>query len=47
MEKDKLCEKNDESSRAIISKIFDGIDEKALINTIRTILKMEENLRKM
>ena len=40
-----FCQKNDEASKVIISKIFEGIDEMSLINTIQTILKMEENLR--
>lgn len=40
-----FCQKNDEASKVIISKIFEGIDEKSLINTIQTILKMEENLK--
>ena len=40
-----FCKKNDEASKAIISKIFDGIDENSLINTIQTILRMEENLK--
>ena len=40
-----FCQKNDEASKVIISKIFEGIDEMSLINTIQTIIKMEENLR--
>lgn len=42
-----FCEKNDEASRVIIAKIFDGVDEKSLMNTIQTILKMEKNLEKI
>lgn len=42
-----FCEKNDESSKKIISKIFDGIDEQSLINTIQTILRMEKNLMEL
>lgn len=42
-----FCEKNDEASREIIAKIFDGVDEKSLMNTIQTILKMEKNLEKI
>lgn len=42
-----FCEKNDEAIRVIIAKIFDGVDEKSLMNTIQTILKMEKNLEKI
>lgn len=40
-----FCQKNDEASTEIINKIFEGIDEKSLINTIQTIMRMEENLK--
>lgn len=40
-----FCEKNDKASQEIIGRIFADIDEAALLNTIKTILKMEENLK--
>ena len=40
-----FCEKNDEESKAIIYKIFEGIDENDLLNSIKTLLRMEENLK--
>lgn len=42
-----FCEKNDATSKERIRCIFEGIDEASLIQTIRTILKMEENLKKI
>ena len=40
----RFCEKNDEPSKVIIGRIFDGIKEKDLAVTIQTIIKMERNL---
>lgn len=40
-----FCEKNDEESKTIIYKIFEGIDENDLLNSIKTLLRMEENLK--
>ncbi|MBQ3891746.1 MAG: MarR family transcriptional regulator, partial [Lachnospiraceae bacterium] len=38
---------NGKHSKYVIGRIFDGIDEKSLINTIQTIMKMERNLSKI
>lgn len=38
---------NGEQSRYIISRIFEGVDDKSLITTIQTIMKMEKNLSKI
>ena len=38
---------NGEQSRYIISRIFEGVDDKSLITTIQTIIKMEKNLSKI
>lgn len=40
-----FCKKNDKASQVIIDKIFAGVDENSLRNTIQTIMKMEDNLR--
>ena len=45
-----FLEKNDnngQQSQYIIGRIFEGIDEKSLMNTIQTIMKMERNLSKL
>lgn len=45
-----FLEKNDnngQQSQYIIGRIFEGIDEKSLMNTIQTIMKMERNLCKL
>ena len=45
-----FCERNDNEgnqSQYIIGRIFEGIDEKALITTIETIMTMERNLSKI
>ena len=39
-----FCDKNDEQSRRIISRIFAGVEEDDLTVTIRTIMKMERNV---
>ena len=38
---------NGQQSQYVISRIFDGIDEKSLQTTIRTIMKMERNLSEL
>ena len=43
----RFCEKNDEQSKTIIWKIFDGIDEKQLGNAIKTIMQMERNISEL
>ncbi len=45
-----FLEENDnkgQQSQRIIGRIFDGIDEKSLMVTIQTIMKMERNLSKL
>ncbi len=45
-----FLEKNDnngQQSQYIIGRIFEGIDEKSLMNTVQTIMKMERNLSKL
>ena len=43
----RFCEKNDEPSKVIIGRIFDGIKDKDLAVTIQTIIKMERNLESL
>ena len=38
---------NGQQSQYIIGRIFEGIDEKSLMNTIQTIMKMERNLSEL
>ena len=40
-----FCEKNDEMSKSIIEKMFDGITEEDIAATIKTIIRIEKNLR--
>ena len=40
----KFCEKNNEMSMQIMAKMFDGIPEKDLKTTIKTITSIEKNL---
>ena len=45
-----FLEKNDnngQQSQYIIGRIFEGIEEKSLMNTIQTIMNMERNLSKL
>ena len=39
-----FCEKNNETSAQIMQKMFEGISEKDIKTTIKTIIKMDENL---
>lgn len=41
----KFCEKNNETSTQIMQKMFEGISEKDIKATIKTIVKMEDNLK--
>jgi len=41
----RFCEKNDEMSRNIMSSMFDGISERDIRTTIKTIVSIEKNLR--
>ena len=40
----RFCEKNNEMSMKIMSKMFEGISEKDIKTTIRTITRIEKNL---
>ena len=40
-----FCNKNDEVSRTIMGKMFDGISKKDLDTTIKTITRIEGNLK--
>ena len=40
-----FCEKNNETSAQIMQKMFEGISEKDIKTTIKTIIKMDENLK--
>ena len=40
-----FCERNDEMSKCIMEKMFDGVTEKEVATTIQTIIKIEKNLR--
>ena len=40
-----FCERNDEMSKSIMEKMFDGVTEKEVATTIQTIIKIEKNLR--
>ncbi len=42
-----FCNKNDEVSRNIIKKMFDGISEQQLQFTIQTIIQIEDNLKEI
>ena len=41
-----FCEKNDEMSRSVMEKMFDGITEEDIAVTVRTIIGIEKNLYK-
>lgn len=40
-----FCARNDEASTIIIKKMFEGISEQQLQETIQTIIQIEENLK--
>ena len=40
-------DKNGQQSQYVIGRIFEGIDEKSLMTTIQTIMKMERNLNEL
>ena len=42
-----FCEKNDEMSQDIIKKMFAGISEKELSETIRIIMKIDNNMKEI
>ena len=41
----KFCDKNNETSSQIMKKMFEGIPEKDIKTTIKTIIKMDNNLK--
>ena len=41
----KFCEKNNATSAQIMEKMFEGISEKDIKTTIKTIIRMDENLK--
>ena len=41
----KFCDKNNETSSQIMQKMFEGIPEKDIKTTIKTIVKMDDNLK--
>ena len=41
----KFCDKNNETSSQIMQKMFEGIPEKDIKTTIKTIIKMDDNLK--
>ena len=43
----KFCENNDDSSALIMQKMFEGIPEKDIKTTIKTITNIEKNLKGM
>ena len=40
-----FCENNNEAGSQIMQKMFDGIPEKDITTTIKTIVRMDENLK--
>ena len=43
----KFCDKNSDASNFIINKMFDGIEEEQLYITIKTLIDIEDNLKKI
>ncbi len=41
------CERNDEASIRVMGAMFDGIKEEQLLETIRTIIQIEDNMKKL
>ena len=41
----KFCDKNNETSSQIMQKMFEGIPEKDIKTTIKTIIRMDNNLK--
>ena len=42
-----FCEANDEKSMKIMEKMFTGVSEKEIATTIKTIMKIENNLKEI
>ena len=40
-----FCEKNDEMSMVLLTRMFDGVSEEQLQTTIQTIIQIEDNLK--
>ncbi|MDO4489010.1 MAG: MarR family transcriptional regulator [Eubacteriales bacterium] len=43
----RFCETHHTQSQIMMGKMFEGVDEDAIITTIQTIMKIEENLRSL
>lgn len=42
-----FCEKNDEQSQTLINNMFSGVPNEKIVNTIETIIQIEDNIKKM
>ena len=42
-----FCEKNDEMSMTLLTKMFEGVSEEQLQTTIKTIIQIEDNLKEI
>jgi len=42
-----FCEKNDEMSMVLLTRMFDGVSEEQLQTTIQTIIQIEDNLKEI
>lgn len=42
-----FCEKNDEMSMTLLTKMFEGVSEEQLQTTIKTIIQIEHNLKEI
>ena len=40
-----FCDKNDDMSRVIMERLFDGVSECEIASTIQTLMKIESNMR--
>ena len=42
-----FCEKNNEMSMVLLTRMFDGVSEEQLQTTIQTIIQIEDNLKEI
>jgi DNA-binding MarR family transcriptional regulator len=40
-----FCDKNDDMSREIMQRLFDGVSEEEIASTVQTLLRIERNMR--
>ncbi|MDO5708634.1 MAG: MarR family transcriptional regulator [Coriobacteriales bacterium] len=40
-----FCDKNDDMSREIMRRLFDGVSEEEIASTVQTLLRIERNMR--